>query len=112
MVEINQISCESVNYEHPTACGEDVMRHASPDTLTTLLPLLEILRRVGSLVERKPGIFYRGGKAFLHFHEDPSGLFADVKLDGASFTRWPVNTSTEQAALLDRLQRALGSALS
>ena len=88
------------------------MKHISPDALTRLLPLLESLRHVGGLVERKPGIFYRRGAAFLHFHEDPSGLFADVKLDGASFTRWPVNTSTEQAALLDRLQRALGSALS
>ena len=88
------------------------MKHASSDSLMALLPLLERLRQFGDLVERKPGIFYRRGAAFLHFHEDPSGLFADVKLDGASFTRWPVNTSTEQAALLDRLQRALGSALS
>jgi len=88
------------------------MKHAHPDALAALLPLLERLRRVGGLVERKPGIFYRRGAAFLHFHEDPAGLFADVKLDGAAFTRCPVNTPTEQAALLDTLQRALGLARS
>lgn len=76
------------------------MKHASPDTLAALQPLLERLRQVGDLVEREPGVFYRRGMAFLHFHEDPAGLFADVKLAGATFTRWPVNTADERAELL------------
>ncbi|WP_022980975.1 hypothetical protein [Ideonella sp. B508-1] len=82
------------------------MKHASPDVLAALLPLLEGIRQAGDLVERRPGVFYRRGAAFLHFHEDPAGLFADVKLDGATFTRCPVNTPAEQAALLDKLQQA------
>ena len=86
------------------------MKHASPETLAALLPLLERLRQFGDWVERKPGIFYRRGAAFLHFHEDPAGLFADVKLDGATFTRCPVNTPAEQAELLDKLQPARVSA--
>ena len=59
------------------------MKHASTQVLDTLAPLLERLRAIPGLRERKPGTFYLRSGAFLHFHEDPAGLFADVKLDGA-----------------------------
>ena len=86
------------------------MRHASHVALARLAPLLDQLRAVSGLVERTPGSFYRRSAAFLHFHEDPAGLFADVKLDLASFERLPVNTRAEQAALLRAVRRALSNA--
>lgn len=79
------------------------MKHARPQALEALEPLLEklrtILRTVPSVVERKRGIFYRGATAFLHFHEDPAGMFADLR-SGADFQRYPVNTKAEIARLL------------
>ena len=58
------------------------MKHAGPDALAQIEPLLDDLRRMPALVEKSPGTFYVSSKAFLHFHEDPAGLFADVRIDG------------------------------
>jgi hypothetical protein len=85
------------------------MRHASTATLEQLAPLLERLRRVPGLVERKPGTFYYRSSAFLHFHEDPAGLFADAKLSSSLFERHRVSTRAGQAALLKAVVSALGS---
>lgn len=68
------------------------MKHATPATLKQLEPLLARIRGLGVLVERKPGTFYRRSAAFLHFHEDEAGLFADAKLNGVEFERMPVST--------------------
>jgi hypothetical protein len=76
------------------------MKHASAETLNSLEALLVRLRDVPGLVERKPGIFYVKSKAYLHFHEDPAGIFADVRLDGEDFDRFPVNSKQEQESLL------------
>lgn len=84
------------------------MKHAGPATLVRLAALLDALRGVRGLKERASGTFYRGGRAFLHFHEDPAGDFADVRLDGHTFTRLPVTTTAEQAACLARVRGALG----
>jgi len=84
------------------------MKHASNAPLSRLAPVLEQLRAIPGLIERTPGSFYRRSVAFLHFHEDPAGLFADVKLDLASFERLPVNTRAEQSALLRAVRLALG----
>ena len=79
------------------------MRHARSEALDALEPLLVELRQVPGLVERKRGLFTRGSKAFLHFHEDPSGLHADVRLaDG--FERHRVETADERAELLARIR--------
>ena len=75
------------------------MRHARAAALDDLEPFLVQLRAVDGLVERSRGVFYRRSKAFLHFHEDPAGLFADVKL-GERFERLPVNTAKERRSLL------------
>jgi hypothetical protein len=83
------------------------MKHAGPDTLTTIEPLLRQLRADSSLVERTPGSFYRKSKAFLHFHEDATGTYADVKLNGAEFTRMRVTTSNEQAHLMALIAQSL-----
>ena len=84
------------------------MKHAGPATLDTLAPLLERLRGLGGMSERKHGTFYVRSSAFLHFHEDPAGLFADIKLDGAEFTRLPVSTRPQQDALITAATKALG----
>ena len=80
------------------------MKHASPDTLATLEPLLVELRAVPGLVEKKLGIFYVKSSAYLHFHEDPAGLFADVRLTGKDFNRFAVSTWPQQTALLKRVR--------
>jgi hypothetical protein len=82
------------------------MRHARAEALERLEPLLARLRALPCLTERTPGIFYRKSKAFLHFHEDPTGLFADVRLN-ADFERFAVQTAEEQAALVGLLSKHL-----
>jgi hypothetical protein len=62
------------------------VKHAGAVALEALSDLLEMLRTRTALVEKRPGIFYLKGKAFLHFHEDRAGLFADVR-DGGDWHR-------------------------
>ena len=83
------------------------MKHARQDTLELLEPLLQKLRKHHALVERTPGAFYRKSKAYLHFHHDPSGIFADVKLNFAEFTRIRATTPNEQARLLSLIDKSL-----
>ena len=85
------------------------MRHATPAALDQLEPLLFELRRLGLMREKNRGTFYRGASAFLHFHEDPAGLFADVKLAGPEFTRLRVTTVAERRALFAAVSRALSA---
>jgi hypothetical protein len=74
--------------------------------LDELEPMLTRLRRLDGLVEKKRGVFYRRSKAFLHFHADPSGLHADVRLT-TEFERFRVQTQDEQDALIDAIERVL-----
>ena len=81
------------------------MRHARPEDLEAIASLLDDLRGIEGLRERSPGTFYRGSHAFLHFHADPTGMFADLKVDG-EFVRSRVTTAQEQGALLVAARRA------
>ncbi len=83
------------------------MRHATPETLDRLEPLLRELRTITELREKGRGLFYRRSRAFLHFHEDPAGLFADVRLAGPDFDRLRVSTKAEQRALLASVRQAM-----
>ncbi len=85
------------------------VRHATPAALDELEPLLARVRQVRGLVEKKRGVFYRRSKAFLHFHEDPSGAHADVRL-GSDFERFRVETRREQDRLLTAIRRSLDAA--
>ena len=68
------------------------MRHASGAALDGLEPLLAQVRALPGLREKSRGVFYRRGRAALHFHEDPAGLFADVRRGSdAAFTRIPLD---------------------
>lgn len=82
------------------------MKHASAAALHRLSELLEQIRAREGIKEKKLGIFYRNSKSFLHFHEDPAGLFADLTR-GADFTRFAVNTQKERRLLLKAIDRAL-----
>lgn len=79
------------------------MKHATAAGLDRLEPLLGDIRRFGGLTEKKRGVFYRKSKAFLHFHEDPSGDHADVRGPDGDFERFRCETPQERRALLGRI---------
>ena len=87
------------------------MRHATAPALARLAPLLAALRAFPELRESKPGVFYRGSQAFLHFHEDGAGDFSDVKVE-RDWERARVTTQRERAALLRRVRALLASSTS
>lgn len=77
------------------------MKHAGPGALDQLEPLLAQLRGLGGMIEKKRGVFYRKSQAFLHFHEDPKGLFADLReIGGADFERFDVTGAEGRERLL------------
>jgi len=82
------------------------MKHAGAAALDALEPVLTQIRALEGLKEKSRGAFYRKSKGFLHFHEDPAGMFADLK-KGDDFVRMPVNTRAEIAALVRETKRAL-----
>ena len=76
------------------------MKHAQADALDRLEPLLARLRQIAGLKERTRGVFYLKSRAFLHFHEDPAGLFADIRTaDGRDFQRVQVDAAEARDAL-------------
>ena len=81
------------------------MRHARPEDLEPVRDLLAKIREHEGLIEKKVGTFYCKSSAFLHFHADPAGMFADLKIDG-EFQRFRVTTRAEQAAFLRELTKA------
>ena len=79
------------------------MKHAGATALDRLEPLLAVIRTLPGLKEKGRGVFYRGGRAFLHFHEDPEGPFADARLAGPDFDRFRVETEGERELFLSRV---------
>ena len=84
------------------------MKHAGATALDRLEDLLVPVRRRTELTEKKRGSFYLKSVAFLHFREDPAGLFADLKVDG-SWVRLRVSTAAERKRLLRRIAMACDS---
>lgn len=80
------------------------MKHAGAAALDALEPLLVELRALPGLKEKSRGTFYRRSQAFLHFHEDPAGLFADLRCVGGEFDRFRVEDETERAVLLSQVR--------
>ena len=78
------------------------MKHAGDKTLDLLESLLLEVRKHSALRERRRGAFYRKSAGILHFHEDPAGLFADLKVNG-EWRRFSIDTKAEQKALLEEL---------
>ena len=77
------------------------MKHASDATLNQIEPQLDAIRQhyLPPLNEKKQGTFYLKSSAFLHFHEDPAGIFADLKVAG-DWERYPVNQPNEWDELM------------
>jgi hypothetical protein len=81
------------------------MKHS---TLEALAPLLKVLRAHPALHEIRPATFHLKGRNFVHFHEEPEGIFADVLL-AKGRVHMPVSTATEQAELLQQIGEVLES---
>lgn len=81
------------------------MRHARPDDLTHIAPLLAKLRAFAALKEKTPGTFYRKSRGFLHFHEHKGALFADIR-DGEDWRRCTLTGERDESALLAAVTRA------
>jgi hypothetical protein len=85
------------------------MRHARDEDLDRLEELLASLRALPGMAEKKRGTFYRKSRAFLHFHEDPKGLFADIRDAGdGDFERIDVTDPSGRARLLAIARERLG----
>ena len=82
------------------------MRHATETDLDSLEQLLDELRSIPGLRERKRGAFSRGAKAFLHFHADGDDFYVDVRLD-TEFERFRVTTDADRSEFLSQVRRAL-----
>lgn len=83
------------------------MKHAGDKALDQLDGLLTALRELDAISEKKRGVFYRKSRAFLHFHEDPAGLFADLRLTGSEFVRHDVTDQKGQKALLSLIRKGV-----
>ena len=79
------------------------MKHATPTALEQLEDLLASLRRLHGLREKARGVFYIRSKAFLHFHEDPQGLFGDVRLS-EDWERFAMNSAADRSRFLARVK--------
>jgi hypothetical protein len=79
------------------------LKHAGPETIDRLEPLLAELRLIAGLVEKKPGVFYKKSRAFIHFHDDATGIHADVRLH-EDFERRRVETAKERSAFLKEVR--------
>lgn len=75
------------------------MRHARADALDALEEVLSEIRKLPGVVERSRGVFYRRSRAFLHFHEDPTGPHADVRI-GHDFERHRIQSDDERRAFV------------
>ena len=82
------------------------MKHAGPSALDALSDLIAAIRARNELKEPRPGVFYRKSKAWLHFHEDAAGLFADIRA-GKEWERLRVSDPEERAYLLALIDRSL-----
>jgi hypothetical protein len=82
------------------------LRHVNDEDLDALEPLLAEIRALVGLKEKKRGVFYRKSRAFLHFHDDPTGRYADCRLS-VEFERFRVSTQAEQRELLKQIRRVL-----
>lgn len=86
------------------------MRHARDQDLDQIEPLLVRLRALTPpLKERKRGSFYFKSKSFVHFHEDPKGMFADIRGVEGPDNRLKVDTPAEHDALIGRAKAVLAA---
>jgi hypothetical protein len=85
------------------------MKHAGGAALDQLEPLLARIRDCGVLKEKSRGTFYLKSRAYLHFHEDPAGIFVDIRAaEGKDFDRMKLDGKVE-AEILARIAAVAGA---
>jgi hypothetical protein len=83
------------------------MKHAGPAALDRIESLLKEIRKREGLKEKSRGTFYRGSRAFLHFHEHGEHEFyADIRL-ADDFERLRATTAAERTKLLRLIDKSL-----
>ena len=83
------------------------MKHATSETFARIPELLEaIAQYVPPLKEKKKGTFYYKSSAFLHFHDDPSGIFADLKVN-KEWVRYDVTSKKDWPLLMSQIEQQL-----
>jgi len=83
------------------------IKHAGPAALDQIESLLKEIRRREGIKEIARGRFYRGSRAFLHFHEHGEDeLYADIRL-ADDFERLRATTAAEHTRLLRLMDKAL-----
>jgi len=86
------------------------MRHARDHDLDRIEDLLVQIRTLPGLKEKTRGTFYLKAKGFLHFHEDPKGMFADLSGPGGKgFDRIDVTNPKGQAALVEAARHRIAT---
>ena len=60
------------------------MAHCPFEQLDDISPVLAYIRKLPSIKENKPGIFYLASMSFLHFHLKAGRRWADAR-DGATW---------------------------
>ena len=81
------------------------MRHATKEDLDRLETLLQQVRNVAGLIEKKRGVFYLKSRAFLHFHEHEGVAYADVRLTDGDFSRVAVRTAEDKKHLVSAIRQ-------
>ena len=77
------------------------MRQAS---LEQIAPLLAVLRASPAVEEVRPLTFHLNGRDFVHFHDDPDGVEADVRLATGVLR---MRVATDPAGLLGHIEDCL-----
>jgi hypothetical protein len=77
------------------------MRQAS---LELIAPLLAVLRTNAAVEEVRPLTFHLNGRDFVHFHDDPGGVEADVRLAKGILR---MNVASDPAGLLGHIAECL-----
>ncbi len=84
------------------------MKHAGSNALDALEGLLARLRALEGLTEKSRGVFYLKSRAFMHFHEDPAGLYVDIRSPGAQdFERSQANSEADWGRIVACAELAL-----
>ena len=102
------IACGCFIYCQTALDNNASVKHAGPPALDRLDSVLRQVRKLDSLRERRRGSLDSRFGVTLHFHEDPTGLYADLRSAGKT-KRHRVTTIGERAAILGLLKAALRS---
>jgi hypothetical protein len=80
-------------------------------TLETITPLINFLRSYDVLEEAGDSKFLLKGRDFIHFHDDPDGLWADAILSKGR-VRVSVSSASEQGDLMEKIAKRLDTLIS